>query len=139
MPHKSFSLAARGKSFVYAMNGLRHLLRQEHNAWIHAAATLLVLLAAILLHISLADWRWIILCICWVWFAEAINTALENLCNVVSPEKQEGIRIAKDVAAGAVLVSALGAALIGIATLAPYLPGLCHRLPFLSPLCQAFS
>lgn len=116
-----FTLSARLGSIACAIAGLRFMLRREHNAWIHAAATVLVIAAGLALGIAAADWRWIALAILWVWFAEAVNTALERLCDVVSPGPNQAVRIAKDVAAGAVLLSAVGAAILGALTLMPYL------------------
>ncbi len=74
-----------------------------------------------LLVISASDWRWIVLAIGLVWVAEALNTAVEQLGDAISLERDPRIGFAKDVAAGAVLVAALVAALIGALTLIPYL------------------
>jgi diacylglycerol kinase (ATP) len=83
------------------------MIRCQHNAWIHVAATLLVIGAGLLLRVSLADWCWIILAISIVWTAEALNTAFEFLADAASPEFHPLVRDAKDVAAGAVLITAL--------------------------------
>lgn len=128
-PPRRFAVRARLKSFVFAGAGLRHMLRHEHNAWIHLAAACAVIAAGAALRISLADWRWIALAVLWVWAAEALNTAVESVCNLVSPGRSEHVRVAKDVAAGAVLLSAIGAAVIGALTFWPYLaPGLAPVL-----------
>jgi diacylglycerol kinase (ATP) len=115
-----FSVVARMRSFRYASRGLHFLLRNEHNAWLHLAATGAVISAGLTLKIDSVDWRWIAVALLWVWSAEAFNTSIEQICNIVSPKPDERIRIVKDVAAGAVLVSATGAALIGVFTLGPY-------------------
>jgi diacylglycerol kinase (ATP) len=115
-----FSIVARIRSFRYAARGLHFLLRSEHNAWLHLAATGAVIGAGLTLEIDTADWRWIAVALLWVWSAEAFNTSIEQICNMVSPKSDERVRIVKDVAAGAVLVSATGAALIGVFTLGPY-------------------
>lgn len=120
---RPFSARARLASFVYAGNGLRQLLRQEHNAWIHLVASLAVLAAGCALRIDWPDWRWLILSIALVWMAEAFNTAVEQLCNRISPGHDPVIGRVKDIAAGAVLVAAIAAALIGTATFLPYLTG----------------
>lgn len=117
---QGFSIQSRFKSFGYAFSGLGLLLKAEHNAWIHLAATLVVIAVSFALGISVSDWRWIIVAIALVWSAEAFNTAIEGLCDIVSPGFDERIRVAKDVAAGGVLVFALAAALIGALTLGPY-------------------
>src|SRR4051812_2420692 len=89
------------------------MLRCQHNAWIHAGATVIVIAGALLLRISARDWCWIILAIAIVWTAEALNTAFEFLADAASPEFHPLVRDAKDVAAGAVLITAVGAAIIG--------------------------
>lgn len=115
-----FSLSARLRSFGYAAEGLRFLFRHEHNAWIHLAASASAIGAGLTLHISLADWRWLILSIALVFAAEAGNTAIEQLCNLVHPARHPVVKRIKDVAAGAVLLCAMGAAAIGALTLWPY-------------------
>ena len=96
------------------------MIRCQHNAWIHAVITVAVLVAAFLLRISAADWCWIILAISIVWTAEALNTAFEFLADAASPEFHPLVRDAKDVAAGAVLVTAIAAAVIGGIIFWPY-------------------
>src|SRR6266702_1046431 len=103
MSEKSFSVIARIKSFRYALAGLWLMLRTQHNAWAHLAASLLVCAAASILQVSAADWRWLITAMALVWVAEALNTAFEHLCDVVSPEFHHPVQRSKDVAAGAVL------------------------------------
>lgn len=97
------------------------MIRWQHNAWIHAAATLLVLAVAFLLRVSAGDWCWIILAISIVWTAEALNTAFEFVADAASPEFHPQVRDAKDVAAGAVLVTAVAAVVIGTIIFWPYL------------------
>lgn len=115
-----FSLQARLRSFRYAFAGVGFMLRTQHNARIHLAATIIVLATSALLRISMTDWRWIIVASVTVWVAEAFNTALEHLCDVVSPGYRVAVKHAKDVAAAAVLLSAIGALCIGVLTLFPY-------------------
>ena len=117
----SFSLAARFRSFAFAVEGLWEMVRNEHNARIHLAVTIAVIFLSVLLDLRYTDWRWIIACVCWVWFAEAVNTALEHLCDVVSPGRNDAVRLSKDVAAGAVLVSSCMAVIVGAMTFFPYL------------------
>ncbi len=115
-----FSISDRVKSFGYALRGLDFMLRTQHNAWIHLAATAAVTLAGIVLRISAEDWRWIVLAIGLVWVAEIVNTAFEHLCDVVQPEFHISVKTAKDVAAGAVLIAAIAAAVVGVLVLWPY-------------------
>jgi diacylglycerol kinase (ATP) len=116
-----FSLKARIGSFGYALRGLTFMLKTQHNAWIHLVITALVIGAGVWLRLSDHDWRWIILAIGFVWVAEIVNTAFEHLCNVVQPEFHVSVKAAKDIAAGAVLVAAIAAALIGVLVFLPYL------------------
>lgn len=115
-----FSLYSRLLSFRYAGDGLRLLVQREHNAWIHAAATLLVICSGFALHITVADWRWLVCAIVLVWMAEAFNTAIECLCDHICMERDAAIGRIKDLAAGAVLISAIAAAAIGLLTFLPY-------------------
>lgn len=114
-----FSTRARLKSFIYAGRGLRWLVQDEHNAWLHLAASVTVIVAGIALHISLNDWRWLVLAIALVWVTEAMNTAVEELCDRVSPEFDPSIGRVKDLVAGAVLAASLAAGMIGLLTLGP--------------------
>ena len=97
------------------------MIRCQHNAWIHAVATCVVIGAGWALHLSRGDWCWIALAVSMVWTAEAANTAFEFLADAASPEFHPLVRDAKDVAAGAVLITAIAALIIGILVFAPYL------------------
>jgi diacylglycerol kinase (ATP) len=119
-PVRPFQFTGRIRSFYHASCGILRMIRCQHNAWIHAFATLAVLFAAFLFRISGADWCWIILAISMVWTAEALNTALEFLADAASPEFHPLVRNAKDVAAGAVLITAIAAAIIGFIVFWPY-------------------
>jgi diacylglycerol kinase (ATP) len=118
---RSFRFTGRIRSFRHAIVGILRMIRCQHNAWIHAVATLIVLSAALFFHISAADWCWIILAISIVWIAEALNTAFEFLADAASPDFHPLVRDAKDVAAGAVLLTAIAASIIGIIIFWPYL------------------
>ncbi len=117
---KGFSLVARLKSFGYAFEGLAFMLRTQHNAWLHLVASLAVTAAGFVLHVTNDDWRWLIAAMGLVWMAETFNTAVEYVCDTVSPGYSETVKRAKDIAAGAVLICALAAAAIGAITLGPY-------------------
>jgi len=124
---KPFSLLARIRSFGYAFAGIGFMLRTQHNAWVHLAASVIVVAAGLGLRVDVSDWRWLIAAMLIVWAAEAFNTAVEYVCDMVSPGYSELVKHAKDVAAGAVLISAIGAALIGALTFWPYLTPLLTR------------
>jgi len=115
------TLSGRIQSFRYAGRGVRLMLRSQHNAWLHAVASCCVLIVGGLCILSAREWCWIILAIMAVWTAEALNTALELLADVASPDFHPLVGKAKDVAAGGVLISAIGAAIIGVLVLAPHL------------------
>lgn len=116
-----FSTRGRIKSCLYAITGINFMLRTQHNAWLHALATLSVISLALHTEVTAADWRWLIAAMTIVWVAETINTALEYVCDVVSPDFHEAVKRAKDIAAGAVLISAVAAAVMGGLTFWPYL------------------
>lgn len=115
------SLSGRFQSFGYAMRGIVVMLQTQHNAWLHAIASALVLFAGFALEVSNTEWQIIVLAFVAVWAAEAMNTALEFLCDVASTEHHPLVEKAKDVAAGGVLLSALGAAVIGLFIFVPKL------------------
>ena len=97
------------------------MLRSQQNAWIHALATVSVCIVGFLFGLSASEWCWIVLAIVAVWTAEALNTAFEFLTDVASPTFHPLAGKAKDVAAGAVLLSAIGSIIIGLLVLGPHL------------------
>lgn len=117
----AFTVLGRLKSFRHALAGIGIVLRTQHNAWLHLAATVLVTGAGLALRLRAEDWRWLVAAIVLVWVSEAVNTAFEHLCDVVSPDFHASVKISKDIAAGAVLISAIGAAIIGALVFLPYL------------------
>jgi len=118
---KPFQFSGRIRSFRHAIASVLRMIQCQHNAWIHAAAILVALAAAFVLRISAADWCWIILAISIVWTAEALNTAFEFLADAAaSPDFHPLVRDAKDVAAGAVLLTATAAVVIGSIVFWPY-------------------
>jgi diacylglycerol kinase (ATP) len=118
---KTFSIADRLKSFTFAFSGIAAMLRTQHNAWIHLAATLVAIAAGFWFTIERGEWVWLIVAIVAVWTAEALNTAFELLCDVASPEFHPLVKQAKDVAAAAVLIAAVGATIIGSMVFVPHL------------------
>ena len=112
---------SRARSFVFAGTGVWHVIRSEQSSVIHAAATFAAIGCGLALDISAGDWRWIAIALFVVWSAEAFNTAIESACDILSPEFSEPARIAKDTAAGAVLLVSCGAVVVGLLTFWPYL------------------
>jgi diacylglycerol kinase (ATP) len=116
-----FSIKRRFKSVGYAIAGLVAMVKTQHNAWIHLLATIGVITVGFIVGVTAAQWCLLIIAIISVWAAEALNTAFEALCDVASPEYHPQVKRAKDIAAGAVLLAAIGAAVIGCVILGPYL------------------
>lgn len=109
----AFSFRNRVNSFKYAFNGLILFFREEHNSWIHLFLAFLAVFFGFFFKISMTEWLAIIFAIGFVFVAEIINTAIENLSDFVSKEKHESIKHIKDLAAAGVLVSAFTALVIG--------------------------
>ena len=111
---KPKGLKSRINSFRYAFQGIRQLFRSEPNALIHLIATIIVIATGFYFDLSSAEWLWIVLAIALVFTAELFNSALEYLSDVVSPGYNEKIKHAKDLAAGAVLVTSIFAVVVAI-------------------------
>lgn len=111
----------RIKSFQFAFRGLASLVRTEPNARIHLAATVFAVAVSFILRISLAEWLWIILAITLVWVAELVNTSIEKLANVVHPNWHVQIGLVKDMAAAAVLVTAIFSVVVALIIFLPHI------------------
>ena len=109
------------KSQGHARNGIRLIFKNERNFRIDILFALLVIVAGILFEISHLDWIALSLVISMVFISETINSAIEALCDTVSTEYKVNIKYAKDVSAGAVLVSALVSVITGIIVFLPYI------------------
>lgn len=112
------------KSLACALQGLAHLVRTQPNARLHLLTAGLVCAAGMTVGLSRAEWVWVSVAIALVWSAEAFNTALEELADALHPARDPGVGRAKDAAAAAVLITALGAAVIGMLVFIPHLGGL---------------
>lgn len=117
----SFTIGGRLRSFTHAFRGIALMLSSQHNAWLHLAASVVIAIAGVVCGLTRGEWCWIVLAIVGVWVSEALNTAFEFLCDVASPTFHPMVKQAKDVAAGAVLISAIGAAAIGVMIFWPHL------------------
>ncbi|MCH7786906.1 MAG: diacylglycerol kinase family protein [Chloroflexi bacterium] len=117
----TFSVSGRIRSLVYGLKGLWFLLASQKSAWIHAAATVGVIAAGVYFGLTAAQWGLVTLAIAAVWTAEAFNTAFELLADAVSPDFHPLVGKAKDVAAGAVLIAALGSIAIGVIVFGPHI------------------
>lgn len=107
------------QSLRYAFGGLITFFRTERNGQIQAIVAGVVVSLAALFNIRATEWLIVVLCIVMVWSFEMINTAIEKLCNVVHPDFHPQIRVIKDVAAGAVLMAAVGSVVAGVVIFLP--------------------
>ena len=121
MKDEKFSLAKRVKSFGYAFAGIRVLIREEHNAWIHCVATVAAVTLGFLFGITPGEWTAVVIVIAMVFSAEAVNSAIERTADFVKAERDDRKRDIKDLAAGAVLICAVGAAVVGVIIFLPYM------------------
>jgi diacylglycerol kinase (ATP) len=110
---------SRAHSFRHAFHGWWYVIRTQRNAWIHAVITVLVVLLALWLRLPLRDWAVLFLTIATVWTAEFINTALEAVVDLASPQQHPLAKVGKDVGAAAVLLASLAAILVGLLILGP--------------------
>lgn len=109
----------RVSSFKYAFSGIRFLVKTQPNVWIHMAVAITAISLGFYLNIDRTEWCLILFAIGLVLTAETFNTALEALTDLVSPNYNEKAKIAKDVAAAAVLISCITAAVIGLIVFGP--------------------
>lgn len=116
-----FSLKDRFLSFRYAFNGLKILFTKEHNARIHLVIAITSIVIGITLNISPIEWTIVLVLIALVFSLEIINTAIEYLCNFISPEWHKVIKDIKDLSAAAVLVAAIISIICGIIIFVPKL------------------
>jgi diacylglycerol kinase len=119
--NKPFSLNSRIKSFGYALTGIKLFFKTQHNAWIHALAAAIVITLGFVLKVNMNEWCWLIAAIALVVVSEMLNTAIEFFTDLISPDFHLQAAKIKDVAAGAVLISAIAAASIGMIVFLPKL------------------
>jgi diacylglycerol kinase len=116
----TFSFIKRAKSFTHAWRGIGVFIKSTHNAWIHLCVLGCVIILGIYLHITKTEWISLIFASGLVLVTEAINTAIEIDIDLTSPEYHPYAKDTKDVAAGAVLLSAITASIVGILVFGPY-------------------
>ncbi|MBM3124837.1 MAG: diacylglycerol kinase family protein [Chloroflexi bacterium] len=125
---KSF-FSSRLDSFRHAFRGWSHVLRTQRNAWIHSGLAAAVLLLGLWLRLPARDWAVLALTAALVFTAEFFNTAIEAVVDLASPKAHPLAKIGKDVGAGAVLISALAAVVIGLLILGPPLWARLNPIP----------
>jgi diacylglycerol kinase len=114
-----FNIRSRVKSFSHAFNGIRLLIIDEPNFLIHILAVSLVIACGIILKISTTEWCMITVVSGFVLAAEAFNTSIERLSDFIHPDRSEKIKAIKDLAAAAVLFSAIAAFIVGLLVFLP--------------------
>ena len=129
-----FRWRARAASFRHAFRGTRDLLRTQHNARLHLAATAGVLLGGVLCRVGRGEWALLALATAGVWTAEAINTAVEVLADALHPAPHPLVGRAKDAAAAGVLLASAGALAVGLLVFGPRLLDWCARWLSFPPL-----
>ena len=107
------------KGFGYAFSGIEKFFLTERNAIIHLAATIFVVIAAMLFRVSINEAIALTIAVGFVWLAEMFNTCVEKIMNFISLEEHPEIRFIKDVAAGAVLIASATALVIGLLIFIP--------------------
>lgn len=118
MIFKTF-FTSRIHAFGHAFRGWGHVLKTQQNAWIHSLIASIVVVMGLWLELSVSDWAILALTIAMVFTAEFINTAIEAIVDLASPSYHPLAKVGKDVGAGAVLVAALAAIVVGLLILGP--------------------
>ena len=121
MERKRFLWKERLASFAYAWAGIRQAFKTEHNTWIHLFLTITSVIAGLILQIEKWDWIALVIVITMVWVAELFNTCIEKIMDFISTEKHPQIKLVKDVAAAAVLITAFSAIIVGLLIFVPKL------------------
>jgi diacylglycerol kinase len=119
MSSKKFSIADRIRSFRYAFSGLRILFKEEHNALVHLVITIIVLVLGAIFSISSLEWIAVVFAIGFVFVTEVLNTAIEDIADFISPQRDERIKRIKDLGAAAVVTSAVTAVVVGVIIFLP--------------------
>jgi len=114
-------LHGRLNAFRHAFAGWWYVLRTQRNAWVHAIISLVVFFVGLWLRLDTREWAIIVLIAVVVWMAEFINTAIEAIVDLASPQHHPLAKVGKDVGAAAVLIAALAAVIIGLLILGPHL------------------
>ena len=110
---------SRVESFRHAFTGWWYVVRTQRNAWLHAIATITSVALGIWLQLDRLEWALLVLAIGMVWLSEFINSALEAIVDLASPQIHPLARVGKDVGAAAVLIAATTAAATGLLVLGP--------------------
>ena len=110
---------SRALSFKHAFRGWWYVIRTQKNAWIHAVVTILVILMGVYLKLQIRDWAVLFVTFSTVWTAEFLNSALEAVVDLASPDQHPLAKVGKDVGAAAVLIAALASVIVGLMIMGP--------------------
>jgi diacylglycerol kinase (ATP) len=121
MKSQEFSFRARVRSFRFALEGIAEFFQSEHNAWLHFMATVAVFTLATLVGVTKNELLALVFAIGFVWVAEMFNTCIERVMDFVSDQRHKEIKFIKDLAAGAVLIAAITALVVGCVVFIPKL------------------
>jgi len=108
-------------SFHHAFEGIIYVFKTQPNMIVHLCATVAVVILGTLYHISRTEWLILLFTILWVIVSEMINTSIETMVDLITKEHRIEAKIAKDVAAGMVLIGAIGAIIVGLVIFLPYI------------------
>lgn len=116
------------RSFGYAFEGIRRLIREQRNARIHVLLTTVIVIVSWVWGLSRVEWLILVLTISLVLSTEALNTAIEAVVDLVSPQQHPLAKLAKDIAAGSVLITAIGAVVVAVVLFGERVLRLAHML-----------
>lgn len=119
MTNKTFSYRDRLRSMLYAWHGIKRFFQQEHNAWIHLAATIVVFIMTWYYQVRGTELIAVIIVAGMVWVSEVFNTVIERIMDHISPAQHPKVEFIKDLSASAVMLSALTAVLTGVIVFLP--------------------
>ena len=124
---KKFSISQRFKSFSYAWSGIKSVLKNEHNTWIHLFLTVIAMVLGIVFILATAEWATLIIVTAMVWMAELFNTCIEKIMDFSSTDYHPQIKLIKDMAAAAVLIASIAALIVGVII---FIPKIFNHAPF---------
>ena len=124
---KKFSVSQRFKSFSYAWSGIKSVLTNEHNTWIHLFLTITAMVLGFVLKLAAVEWAALIIVTAMVWMAELFNTCIEKIMDFSSTDYHPQIKLIKDMAAAAVLIASIAALIVGVII---FIPKIFNHVPF---------
>lgn len=114
-----FTIKSRVQSFTYAIKGIIHAFKHERSIWLQSICAVVTIIAGFVFNISRIEWLAVIVCIGIVFASETMNTAIETIVDFISPEYDKKAGLIKDLAAGAVLITAIMSAVVALVIFTP--------------------